>query len=267
MDIKEKLAKAQSAGEMEKLLLDLDSEFRFKCRRCGKCCKSQDTILFNARDIYNIAKKLGKTTLQVIEECSEVYIGDSSQLPMVHMVPIGPQRRCPLLLEDGRCSVHDCKPTVCALYPLGRVALFHDIENGDTEITKDNISVKYVINEYNCGSAKKTNTVRSWLAQFGISEEDEFFILWNQVIANLSTTVRKLERSHCSDEMLEMLWNSIFVWLYVNFDTKKDFMPQFEKAAEKLLDLCRRLRALELDGSAEEAETDLGDGDQAQENG
>ena len=110
MDIRERIANAKSPEEMEQYLLDLDSEFRFKCRRCGKCCKNQDTILFNARDIYNIAKKIGKTPKQVIEECAEVYIGDSSRIPVVHMVPVGLQRRCPLLLPDGRCSVHDCKP-------------------------------------------------------------------------------------------------------------------------------------------------------------
>ena len=155
MDIREQLEQAKSPEEMEEYMLDLDSEFRFKCRRCGKCCKNQDTILFNARDIYNIAKKLGKTTIQVIEECAEVYIGNSSRLPMVHMVPVGRQRRCPLLLDDGRCSVHDCKPTVCALYPLGRVAIFDGVKDADAEITKENIRVKYIINDYTCGSAKK----------------------------------------------------------------------------------------------------------------
>ena len=40
MDIRERIANAKSPEEMEKYLLDLDSEFRFKCRRCGKCCKN-----------------------------------------------------------------------------------------------------------------------------------------------------------------------------------------------------------------------------------
>ena len=215
MDIRERIANAKSPEEMEKYLLDLDSEFRFKCRRCGKCCKNQDTILFNARDIYNIAKKIGKTPKQVIEECAEVYIGDSSRIPVVHMVPVGPQRRCPLLLPDGRCSVHDCKPTVCALYPLGRVALFQDVKDKDAEITRENIRVKYIINDYNCGSAKKRNTVRSWLAQFQIPEEDEFFIRWNVVTVNLSAMVRKLEENNCSEHTLQMLWNAILFALYL----------------------------------------------------
>ena len=51
MNIREQLDQAKSPEEMDRYLLDLDSEFRFKCRRCGKCCKNQDTILFTPRDI------------------------------------------------------------------------------------------------------------------------------------------------------------------------------------------------------------------------
>ena len=261
MDIRERIANAKSPEEMEQYLLDLDSEFRFKCRRCGKCCKNQDTILFNARDIYNIAKKIGKTPKQVIEECAEVYIGDSSRIPVVHMVPVGLQRRCPLLLDDGRCSVHDCKPTVCALYPLGRVAIFDGVKDADAEITKENIRVKYIINDYTCGSAKKHNTVRSWLAQFQIPEEDEFFLRWNEVLVNLCAAVRKLEKSGCSERPLQMFWDAIFHRLYVDFDTKQDFMPQFEQAAEQLLKLCKAVREMNFyvdsEGSVTEVESSI----------
>lgn len=75
MDIRALLKQGSSLEELEQSLLDLDSEFDFKCRHCGKCCKNQDTVLFTARDIYNIAKKLGKTTEHVIQECGEVSIG------------------------------------------------------------------------------------------------------------------------------------------------------------------------------------------------
>lgn len=89
MDIREQLKQAKTPEEMKQYLLDLDSEFRFKCRRCGKCCKNQDTILFTPRDIFNIAKKLGAAPRQVIDLCAEVYIGRSSRIPLVHMCPSG----------------------------------------------------------------------------------------------------------------------------------------------------------------------------------
>lgn len=46
MDIRALLKQGSSLEELEQSLLDLDSEFDFKCRHCGKCCKNQDTVLF-----------------------------------------------------------------------------------------------------------------------------------------------------------------------------------------------------------------------------
>ena len=86
MDIK-KLAAEGRTEEIERQLLDLDSKFNFKCRKCGKCCKHQDTILFNTRDIFNIARKLQLTPAEVIEKYAETYIGSASKIPVVHMVP------------------------------------------------------------------------------------------------------------------------------------------------------------------------------------
>ena len=87
------------------------------------------------------------------------------------------------LLKDGLCSIHDCKPTVCALFPLGRVvvnaqALESGLENGPVE-------VKYMLVDTDCGSRMRVNTVREWLARFGIPEHDEFFLLWSKLTAML----------------------------------------------------------------------------------
>ena len=162
MDIHKYLREGGNPDELEQHLMDLDSTFRFKCRRCGKCCKNQDTIIFTPRDIYNIAHKFGKSMEQVIEETSEVYPGRDSRMPIVHMVPRGPKNACPLLV-DGRCSVHDCKPTVCALFPLGRVVWFDRTLPLEQQL--DNIQVRYIVNDIDCGSAKRVNTVREWLVR------------------------------------------------------------------------------------------------------
>ena len=102
MDI-QKLAAEGRTEEIERQLLDLDSKFSFKCRKCGKCCKHQDTILFNTRDIFNIARKLQITPEEVIDKYTETYIGNASKIPVVHMVPRGKNEACPFL-EGGRCS-------------------------------------------------------------------------------------------------------------------------------------------------------------------
>lgn len=228
--------------ELETNLLDLDFEFRFKCRRCGKCCIHQDMIIFNARDIFNIAKKKGMTMQQVVEAYTEVYIGRNSRIPIIHLLSNGPKGACPLL-ENGRCSVHDCKPTVCALFPLGRVAL--NSKDGQPLKEGETPEVKYILNDHSCGSAKKVNTVRSWLAKFGIPEQDEFYLLWNKVLMSLTPAVMKLEEEKVSEPALEMLWGAIYETLYLHYDTSQEFMPQFQVVADKLLNLSKKIMKAE----------------------
>lgn len=234
MDLRKMMKTGEGIDQLKQHLLDLDAEFSFKCRRCGKCCIHQDTILFNARDIYNIARKKGMTMQQVIEAYTEVYIGRNSRLPVVHLLSNGPKGACPLL-ENGRCSVHDCKPTVCALFPLGRIVMGE--KSGEPIEDLDKIQVKYIINDFTCGSAKRVNTVRSWLDKFGIPEHDEFFLLWNKVSMSLVRAVAKLEEAKVSMPVLNMLWDAIFQMLFLQYDVEQEFMPQFQAAADKLLSL------------------------------
>lgn len=219
-------------------LLDLDAEFRFKCRRCGNCCINQDMIIFNVRDIYNIARKKGMTMQQVVESYTEVYIGSNSRIPVVHLLCNGPKRACPLL-ENGRCSVHDCKPTVCALFPLGRVVTGQKIGKPIEDL--DKLQVKYILNDHNCGSAQKVNTVRSWLNEFGIPEHDDFFLLWNKVVINLSMAIMKLEEIKAPTSALNFLWDVIFHTLYLQYDVSQELMPQFQTAADVLLNLSKEI--------------------------
>ena len=195
--------------------------------------------MFNARDIYNIAKKKGMTMREVVDAYTETYIGRNSRIPIVHLLSNGPKGACPLLSADGRCSVHDCKPTVCALFPLGRVAINRKedqpLKEGETP------EVKYILNDHDCGSAKKVNTVRSWLAKFGIPEQDEFYLLWNKVLMNLTPAVMKLEEEKVSEPILDMLWGAIYEALYLHYDVNQEFMPQFQAVADKLLDLSKAI--------------------------
>lgn len=232
MDIR-KLAAEGRTEEIERKLMDLDSQFSFKCRKCGKCCKHQDTILFNTRDI---ACKLQLTMEEVINEYAETYIGSASKIPVVHMVPRGQNAVCPFL-KDGLCSIHDCKPTVCALFPLGRGVI--NAETLEGGLADGPVKVKYMLVDTDCGSRKQVHTVREWLARFGIPEHDEFFLLWSWLTAMLHRMIHELEAHHVSNETLNLFWSAIFSTLYLDYDTSAEFLPQFRQAAEKLSSLCQ----------------------------
>lgn len=180
---------------------------------------------------------------EVVDAYTEIYISRNSCIPIVHLLSNGPKGACPLLSADGRCSVHDCKPTVCALFPLGRVAINRtdDQAPGEGEMP----TIKYILNDHSCGSAKTVNTVRSWLAKFGIPEQDEFYLLWNKVRMSLTPAVMKLEEEKVSEPVLEMLWGVIYETLYLHYDTSQEFMPQFQVVADKLLNLSKKIMKAE----------------------
>lgn len=214
--------------EFQKKLMDLDDEFHFKCRKCGKCCTHQHSIVFTARDIFMIAKKLGVTPQKVVEEYADVYIGVGSNIPIVNMVPRGKREECPFL-EDGKCSIHDSKPTACALYPLGRAM------TGD--LTGKEKSVKYFLQDTDCGSRKQVHTVREWLGRFNIPENDEFFFLWSDVVAALARGFRILVEGGASERVKGTLWDIVYTELYLKYDTEKEFLPQFRATAGHLMRL------------------------------
>ena len=231
----EDLTDEKALKEFPKKLLDLDSEFYFKCRKCGKCCVHQDTILFNTRDIFRIAKNLGKPMDAVINEYTEIYLGQGSLIPIVHLLPRGKKEECPFL-QDGRCSIQDSKPIVCALYPVSRAIIDKRFWGGEKG------EVQYFLQDTSCGSQKQRHTVRDWLGRFGIPEHDEFFILWSDAVGELGHLFHSLVEKKVPENFLNPLWDATFFFLYVNYDTSKDFMPQFQAATETLMHITKKAK-------------------------
>jgi len=221
-------------------LLGIDDTFKFKCLECGKCCRNREDLLLNSRDLFNIAKKLGISMEQALEQYCETYIGKDSKMPVVRLKPQGAGRVCPLLKKDGKCSVHDSKPTVCALFPLGRVVAGEEISDG-LQPNKP-MQLMYILNPVSCGRRKHKNTVRSWLEKFNIPIDDEFYILWGQLLVSLSISVSEYEEQEVSDQIMELLWQNIGAALYVAYDTKKDFMEQFIKNCTTIQGLFNTLK-------------------------
>jgi len=224
---------------IDSYLIGIDDIFAFKCRSCGKCCKNRDDILLNPRDVFNIATALKITQEQVVEEYCETYIGKDSRMPVVRLRPKGKNKVCPLL-EGGRCIVHSLKPTVCALFPIGRIVAS---EHAPEEIGLGNPNeIKYIKNNADCGSRKRKQTVRAWLEAFNIPIDDVFFIQWNKTIFQLMDIVKMYEgKSGVTDKAMEMLWYAIFQSLYIDYDISKDFFTQFKANANKILALFAKL--------------------------
>ncbi len=215
--------------ELEKIKISPDKFFRFSCNQCGKCCINREDILLSALDVYRLSKELNMKPLDMIEEYAEVYIGDSSRVPVVRLRPKGSIRRC-RFLKDRKCSVHNAKPAVCATSPIGRCILFDN--EADVKDSND-LKIEFIFPGHGCGT-DETHTVREWFGKFGIPLDDPFFKKWHWTIHEISKIICNAE-GKIPDSTVEAMWNLIYVMLYLDYDINQDFEPQFEKNTDELL--------------------------------
>lgn len=216
---------------IENRQLKLDDTLPFSCTHCGGCCVHQEELLLNPLDLFRLAKELGITMEQWMEQYGECYIGEDSRMPIVRIRPQGETRRCPLL-KNNKCSVHKAKPSVCGLYPLGRSVRYAQDEQGKPDMEKS--EVIYFHSGCFCGSQTGHQTVREWLEEFHLLEDESFFIRWSQVLAKTSIFLRKLEKAVTNQDIMNLAWSMVLGLLYVQYDTGKAFRLQFERNVQEL---------------------------------
>ena len=211
----------------------LDDTFKFHCDQCGKCCTYRDDIILSPMDIFKMARELKITPVDFYHESCVFNIGEHTRMPIVRLGSVGKDYHC-VLLKNHKCSVHTVKPAVCGMFPLGRYMSFEKdtYDQADFAINK----VKYLLQPPDCGDDSEEHTVREWLSGFDINLEDEVFVEWQKAISRFGNKIKELEKKQDMLTMME-IWFVVRVVLYLQYDTSKDFLPQFKNNAEHLLKL------------------------------
>ena len=138
-------------------------------------------------------------------------------------------------MKDRKCSIHKAKPTVCALFHIGRCISF---EQKKEKLTTEDIT--YIFTNPGCGDTSESHTVREWLGEFGIPIEDIYFLLWNDILMKLSAIFRQAEKK-VSPSLMDKAWDLTFIKLYLDYDMTQDFLPQFEQSSRELVELMQNL--------------------------
>ena len=219
--------------DLESMTIGLDDTFKFHCDQCCKCCTHREDIILSPMDIFKMAKELKMTPVEFYHEYCVFNIGEHTRMPIVRLASEGKDTHC-VLLKNHRCSVHKVKPAVCAMFPLGRYMSFEKDDYNAESI--DTSKVKYLLQPPECGDESETHTVREWLSGFDIKLEDEAFVQWQKAISRFSNKFKELEKKQDMLTMME-IWFVVRVSLYLQYDTSKDFLPQFNYNVENLLKL------------------------------
>ena len=140
------------------------------CDGCFKCWTGMgNSIILDPYDIW-LLKNFSEGTKLTFEQLLatgnvELNIVDGLILPNLSMKG---QDRCAYLDEDGRCRIHDVRPGICRLFPLGRVYdekgdFYYFLQTG--ECAKKNLA-KIKVKKWTCLRCPEKNRefVTAWHA-------------------------------------------------------------------------------------------------------
>lgn len=160
------------------------------CQNCYKCCTGMgSSIVLDPFDIWQIKKGLNKTFHELLNEGKiELNMVDGLILPNIKM---GEKDRCNFLNEEGRCSIHGIRPSICRLFPLGRI------------YEKDGF--KYFLQKDECVKNNRAKIkVKKWVDTPNIDKSQEFIFKWHDFIRDVGARMIALRDSNKGERISDI---------------------------------------------------------------
>jgi Fe-S-cluster containining protein len=179
------------------------------CEGCFACCKGMGkSITLDPYDIYNLTVKLNKTFEELVSELIELSISDGIILPNLKMA--GTNEVCSFLSSEGRCTIHNFRPGICRLFPLGRYF--------------ENHTVHYILQIHECQHPNRSDIkVKKWIGISDISIYEKFVSEWHYFLKKLKTLI-STNNDHA--KAINMFLLKTF---YLNPYDNDDFFVQFKE--------------------------------------
>ena len=190
------------------------------CQGCSYCCEAMvDTILLTPLDICRLEEATGKDFAGLLQREVEITREGGVILPRLKAITAANSgTRCGFLDENGRCSVHQKRPDLCRLFPLGRY-----YENGD---------FKYFLQEHECDHARVKIKVKKWIDIPMYEENKRYVLCWHDLVRELQESLAKAMQVN-SEEVLEKQTSRITFFLELFYVRPYEGEALFYEAFEK----------------------------------
>lgn len=188
------------------------------CENCHKCCTGMGTsIVLDPYDVMRLSEATKLTFEELIaKEYIELNMVDGLILPNLCM---GKNDKCSFLNEKGRCSIHEGRPGICRLFPLGRVY--------------DEKGFSYFVQDKECAKKNLAKIkVKKWISEDNIQENQEFILKWHRFIRETGDGLKQLRDTGKGDRVKE-----IAMYVLNEFFVKKDLADYAE--INKRIDIAR----------------------------
>ena len=209
--------KFYDAGDMVRLGVDDCSG----CHAC--CCGTGDTLNLDPYDVYRLEAGLKKDFKTILAGHLELRVADGIIMPFLRMdkeLVIGQTAEndaCTFLNEQGRCSVHDVRPAICRLFPLGRIY--------------EETGHKYWLMENECHKERKVKIkIKKWLETPNLARYEKYIDDWHAFTSGITRKAKEMP-----EEELKAADMAILQYFYfLDYDTEKDFYEQFYERLEAI---------------------------------
>ena len=193
------------------------------CEGCSKCCESDmgHSIVLDPYDAYNLIKATGESFDQLLTTFKiELSMIDTIVLPNLKM-----DKGCSFL-KDGRCTIHQYRPGICRLFPLGRI--YNDK------------GFDYFLQTKECAlTEEKRNPVkvRDWLGIDNLEKNSNYINKWHRFIKFEKKKVAEKREmaSHEINRFKKIEKNSLRDYAHILGEDEKYEELGFRKYKESLI--------------------------------
>lgn len=180
------------------------------CEGCWDCCTGMgDSILLDPLDVHRISIGTGETVSRLLESCMGLTVVDGIVLP--HLKLMGDGEACGFLNDENRCLIHEFRPGICRLFPLGRIY--------------ENRSVQYFLQTRECRKQNRGKVkVKKWLGMPKAGQYERYIVDWHYFLADLQEEMERCpEEEFRKKENLRLL-ETFYLTAY---EPEADFYDQF----------------------------------------
>ena len=190
------------------------------CHDCigySDCCRGMgSSIILDPMDVWRLTFHLKTDFNSLLDRYLELGIVDGLILPNLKLA--GEKEACSFLNQEGRCSIHEFRPGICRLFPLGRIY--------------DEKGFQYFLQVNECPKKEKTKIkVKKWLGIADIKTYEKYIWNWHHFLKCCENNLEELEEEQKKILTLYIL-KTFYQTSYLNEDFYKEFYQRLEKAKE-----------------------------------
>lgn len=184
------------------------------CKGCSACCHGMgSSIVLDPLDVHRLMSHFHTRFEVLLEDKIELNIVDGVILPNLKMNTQAEGEPCIFLDAEGRCSIHEDRPGICRIFPLGRVY-------------EDN-SFSYILQIHECQKENRSKVkVSKWIDTPDLKKNQQFITDWHYFLKAAQARLA----AGGDEELIKRIAMQILQYFYIEpYHTDCDFYEQFDK--------------------------------------